>query len=81
MNRFSFRLFSFRFLFLLSLVFANKALAFRTGAEGVPERRLTAAKRSHELGTRDLKGCLSHDHRLHYVDGEYDSQSLGTLQR
>lgn len=37
------------------------------------ERRLRAAKRSHELGARDVKGFLQYDHNLHYLDGKYGS--------
>jgi len=36
----------------------------------VPERKLRAAKRSHKLSSRQVKGCLSYDHQLHYLDGE-----------
>ncbi|KAL9130521.1 MAG: hypothetical protein Q9175_007004, partial [Cornicularia normoerica] len=36
----------------------------------LPERRLRAAKRSHELGVRDVKGCLKYDHNLHYLDAD-----------
>ena len=65
-----------RTLLLLSFIFANEGLSFDNGAisdgslQGVPERRLRAAKKDHELAARDLKGCLSHEHHLHYVDGE-----------
>lgn len=45
----------------------------------LPERRLRAAKRSQELGARDVKGCLQYDHNLHYLDGEYDHSSLLNL--
>lgn len=41
----------------------------------LPERRLRAAKRSHELSGRDVKGCLRYDHNLHYLDGKRDSPS------
>lgn len=33
-------------------------------------RPLRAARRIQELTTRNMKGCLSHNHLLHYVDGE-----------
>ena len=32
-------------------------------------RPLRAARKRQDLSTRGLKGCLSHDHLLHYVDG------------
>lgn len=37
----------------------------------LPERSLKAAKRSHELGPRDVKGCLRYDHNLDYLDGKF----------
>lgn len=38
--------------------------------QGVPERRLSAAKRNDKLGRRNVKECLRHDHELHYLDGK-----------
>jgi hypothetical protein len=37
---------------------------------GAHDRLLRAAKRDNGLGRRDVKGCLSHNHHLHYVDGK-----------
>ena len=34
-------------------------------------RSLRAAKKSGKLSQRDVKGCLSHDHHLHYLDCQY----------
>lgn len=64
---------------LYFLVFANGVLSMANvivrDVEAddtlLPERRLRAAKRSHELGARDVKGCLKYDYNLHYLDGEY----------
>lgn len=42
----------------------------------LPGRRLRAAKRTHELGIRDVKGCLQYDHHLHYLDGEFSYSSI-----
>ena len=36
----------------------------------VYNRPMRAARKYQELSTRSLKGSLSHDHHLHYVDGE-----------
>ena len=41
-------------------------------------RPLRAARRIQELTTRTMKGCLSHNHLLHYVDGE---NTLATISR
>ncbi len=37
----------------------------------VPGRRLTAAKRTDQLGRRDVSNYLRYQHELHYLDGEY----------
>lgn len=39
-------------------------------------RPLRAARRVQELYTRNLKGCLSHNHLLHYVDGKNASATV-----
>ena len=39
-------------------------------------RQLKAATRSHEVNSRDVKGCLRYDHRLHYVDDLLSHQLL-----
>lgn len=53
------------------LILANVAVRDPVSAgQGVPERRLSAAKRSDKLGRRNVKDCLRYDHELHYVDGE-----------
>ena len=41
----------------------------------LPGRRLRAAKRSHELGPRDVKDCLKYEHSLHYLDGKQNRSS------
>ena len=63
-----------------SLLFAHgvyglKNLIVRDGEPDdtlLPKRRLTAAIRSHELGARDVQGCLKYDHNLHYLDGKHE---------
>ena len=63
-------------LLLLSATFASQFLSHDNvgmsefALNGAYDRPLRAAKRSHEIGKRDVKGCLSHGHHLHYVDGE-----------
>ena len=72
---------------LYFVIFANEALSLDNvlvrdlGHEDaiLPERRLRAVKRSHELGTRDVKGCLQYDHNLHYLDGKYGHPSSMTF--
>lgn len=67
-------------LLLYFLLYANEALCLGSlivrdvEPDGTmpPKRRLSAAKRSHELGARDVEGCLRYDHDLHYLDGKYD---------
>ena len=67
-------------LLLCSLFFADGVLSLnkfivRDGEPDdtlLPKRRLSAALRSHELGTRDVEGCLKYDHDLHYLDGKYE---------
>ena len=39
-------------------------------------RPLRAARRIQELTTRNTKGCLSHNHLLHYVDGEKAPETI-----
>ena len=39
----------------------------------LPGRQLRAAKRSHELGARDVEGCLRDNHNLYYLDGRCDT--------
>ena len=68
----------FRTLLLYFLIFANEVSSLdniivrdlEPGDTLLPQRRLRAAKRSHELGARDVKGCLRYDHNLHYLDGK-----------
>lgn len=63
---------------LISFVWMQEVLSLASAAVGDPvsagpgvaERRLSAAKRSDKLGRRNVKGCLRHDHELHYLDGE-----------
>ena len=63
---------------LYFLIFANNVLSLgrvivrdsSIDASTLPERRLRAAKRNHDLGARDVKGCLRYDHNLHYLDGK-----------
>ena len=69
----------FRTSLLCFLILANEVLSLSNvfvrdvePADTVlPGRRLRAAKRRHELGIRDVKGCLQYDHNLHYLDGEF----------
>ena len=71
----------FRPFLLYFLIFASEVLSLNNvvvrdlGYDDtmLPERRLRAAKRSNQLSTRDVEGCLRHDHDLHYLDGMYDS--------
>lgn len=71
---------SFVSLLLYFLLYASEALCLGNlivrdvAADGTmpPKRRLSAAKRSHELGARDVGGCLRYDHDLHYLDGKYN---------
>ena len=42
-------------------------------------RPLRAARRIREVSTRSPKGCLSHDHHLHYVDGENTPATLSQM--
>lgn len=68
---------------LYVLIFTNQVLSFgnvivrdlEPNDTILPERRLRAAKRSHALRTRDVKGCLGYDHDLHYLDGKNGSIS------
>ena len=57
-------------------VFSLKNFIVRDGEPDnalLPKRRLTAAVRSHELGARDVEGCLKYDHDLHYLDGKHEA--------
>ena len=73
----------FHVLLVYFFIFANEALSLgnvivrdlENGEAMVPERRLRAAKRSHEIGARDVKGCLRYDHDLHYLDGRSNRSS------
>jgi len=70
---------SFSILLLISIVSFQPVL----GSDGVfardvalqdlavTGRGLRAAQRGEKLGRRDVKGCLRHDHQLHYLDGTY----------
>ena len=61
------------FLLFTNRVFSLRNLIVRDEALDntlLPKRQLKAAKRSHELGVRDVEGCLKYDHDLHYLDGE-----------
>jgi len=68
-----------RVLLLISIVCIQDVLSLTNVAvrdpvsagQGVPERRLSAAKRTDKLGRRKVKDCLRYDHELHYLDGEY----------
>lgn len=55
---------------LVSQVFGSDSI-WNTdlAVNGAHDRLLRAAKRD-GLGRRDVKGCLSNDHHLHYVDGK-----------
>ena len=68
-------------MFMLCLfLFANEILSLSNFVvrdaepddEILPGRRLRAAKRSHELGARDVEGCLRYEHNMDYLDGRYD---------
>lgn len=69
-------------LFCLSVAFGSQVLGYDSvgmsdlALSGAHDRPLRAAKRNHDLGRRDVKGCLSHDHRLHYVDGKVAHKAL-----
>ena len=69
-------------LFCLSAAFAPQVLGYDIvgisdlALSGAHDRPLRAAKRNHDLGRRDVKGCLSHDHHLHYVDGKVAHKAL-----
>ena len=61
------------FLLFTNEVFSLKDFIVRDGGPDdtlLPQRRLRAAKRSHELGARDVEDCLKYDHDLHYLDGK-----------
>ena len=69
------------FNFLRALLFLPTALTLHVptsdhaaGSQFTPNevynRPMRAARMYQELSTRHLKGCLSHDHHLHYVDGK-----------
>ena len=70
--------FLFHTFLLYFLILANDILTLghviardsELDASTLPERRLRAAKRNHDLGARDVKGCLRYDHNLHYLDGK-----------
>lgn len=72
---------------LYFLIFANEVLSLASVMVRdlepddalLPERHMRAAKRINELGARDVRGCLQYDHKLHYLDGEYDQSSLLNL--
>ena len=49
---------------------SNDAAASQFAPNDDYNRPLRAARRIQELTTRNMKGCLSHNHLLHYVDGE-----------
>ena len=55
---------------------SNNAAVSQIAPNEIYNQPLRAARRIRELSTRNLKGCLSHDHHLHYVDGE---NALATL--
>lgn len=70
-------LFLFHTFLLYFLILANEVLSLSNVIVRdlepdtvLPGRQLRAAKRSHELGVREVKGCLQYDHNLHYLDGE-----------
>ena len=68
-------LFLLCFLLFTNGVFSLRNFIVRDGAPDdtmLPKRQLRAAKRSHELGARDVEGCLKYDHDLHYLDGRYE---------
>ena len=77
-------LFLFHTFLLYFLVFGNKVLSLSNVIVRdldledtvLPGRQLRAAKRSHELGIREVKGCLQYDHNLHYLDGEFPHFSV-----
>ena len=60
----------------LHVPISDNAAVSQFAPNEVSNRPLRAARRVRELSTRNLKGCLSHDHYLHYVDGE---NTLATL--
>ena len=74
----------FHTLLLYFLLSANEVLSLGTylahdvgsGDTMLPKRQLSAARLSHELGARDVEGCLRYDHNLHYLDGKYDTSPL-----
>lgn len=41
-----------------------------------PERKLRAAKRNDKLSRREVKGCLRHDHELHYLDSKQSTHPI-----
>lgn len=55
---------------------SNNAAVSQFAPNEVYNRPMRAARRIQELSTRNLKGCLSHDHHLHYVDGEITPATL-----
>ena len=62
------------FLLFINEVFGSENFIVRDGRPDhtlLPKRRLSAAKRTHELGARGVEGCLKYDHDLHYLDGRY----------
>ena len=69
-------------LFCLSAAFPYQVLGYDSvgmsdlALSGAHDRPLRAAKRIHGLDRRDVKGCLSHDHHLHYVDGKVAYKAL-----
>ena len=54
----------------LHVAASDNAAVSQFAPNEVYNRPLRAARRYQELSTRNLKGCLSHDYHLHYVDGE-----------
>ena len=56
--------------FTLHVLTSDNAAGSQFTPNEVYNRPMRAARRYQELSTRNLKGCLSHDHHLHYVDGE-----------
>ena len=67
------------FIYIAGILCSHHAISHDTAVEdsNIPARRLRAAKRSHQLDSRDVKGCLKYDHELHYVDGRSSSPLNG----
>lgn len=56
--------------FTLHVATSNDAAVSQFAPKEDYNRPLRAARRIQELTIRNMKGCLSHNHLLHYVDGE-----------